>query len=201
MVKQARATRTREALIEAAAAAFDQAGYEGASLQRISEAAGISLGALTFHFSSKRDLARTVQRRGTATTLDAVAKLSLGSDPTLPTVIAITVEIARLMEEDPSVRAAARLAREHDAHSHWPKSWLPALEDLRARPVDTGCTPEETETVLALAAHLVAGAEVYIRNQPCEGDAERESAPTQLGQIWGLVARGTGCEGPAHRAG
>ncbi|GAA2522572.1 TetR family transcriptional regulator [Streptomyces longisporus] len=52
MVKQERATRTRRALIQAAES-FVGEGYVPASLPVISERAGVSKGALLFHFESK----------------------------------------------------------------------------------------------------------------------------------------------------
>ena len=53
MVKQERALRTREALIESAAEVFDREGFSVASLTAISSRAGVSNGALHFHFASK----------------------------------------------------------------------------------------------------------------------------------------------------
>lgn len=61
MVKQERAARTRRALIRAAAEAFAGEGYVPASLPLISERAGVSKGALHFHFGSKDALARAVE--------------------------------------------------------------------------------------------------------------------------------------------
>ncbi|MGW3124217.1 ScbR family autoregulator-binding transcription factor [Streptomyces sp. NPDC001107] len=61
MVKQERAARTRRALIQAAAEAFAGEGYVPASLPAISERAGVSKGALHFHFGSKDALARAVE--------------------------------------------------------------------------------------------------------------------------------------------
>lgn len=61
MVKQERAARTRRALIQAAAETFAGEGYVLASLPVISERAGVSKGALHFHFASKDALARAVE--------------------------------------------------------------------------------------------------------------------------------------------
>lgn len=64
MVRQERAVRTRQALLDAAAEEFDRHGYEGTSLNRVCRAAGITIGALTFHFSTKAELADAVQSQG-----------------------------------------------------------------------------------------------------------------------------------------
>jgi AcrR family transcriptional regulator len=58
--RQERAERTRAALIHAAAEVFDQTGYHGAGLNAILRKAGITTGAMYFHFRSKEELARAV---------------------------------------------------------------------------------------------------------------------------------------------
>lgn len=57
---QERAVRTRAALIRAAAEVFDRNGYHGAGLNTILKRAGVTTGAMYFHFKSKEDLARAV---------------------------------------------------------------------------------------------------------------------------------------------
>lgn len=47
---------TPEALVEAARALFTQHGFEGASVRAITAAAGVNLGAITYHFGSKQAL-------------------------------------------------------------------------------------------------------------------------------------------------
>ncbi|RZK93395.1 MAG: TetR/AcrR family transcriptional regulator, partial [Rhodococcus sp. (in: high G+C Gram-positive bacteria)] len=53
MVQQQRAAVTRAQIIRGAAEMFDKSGFEGASLVEILEAAGMTKGALYFHFRSK----------------------------------------------------------------------------------------------------------------------------------------------------
>ncbi|MFE3265638.1 TetR family transcriptional regulator [Streptomyces sp. NPDC059215] len=65
MVKQVRAARTRQALVRAAAEVFADDGYALASLPAISRRAGVSTGALHFHFPSKDLLAREVEAAAT----------------------------------------------------------------------------------------------------------------------------------------
>ncbi|MFJ5531635.1 ScbR family autoregulator-binding transcription factor [Streptomyces sp. NPDC093261] len=61
MAKQERAVRTRNALIQSAAELFTQDGFESVSLSAISARAGVSNGALHFHFPSKAALAAAVR--------------------------------------------------------------------------------------------------------------------------------------------
>src|SRR6516165_3010732 len=50
----------QEAVLQAAAKEFAQVGYEGASVNRILLAAGVSKGAFYYYFDDKADLASTV---------------------------------------------------------------------------------------------------------------------------------------------
>ncbi|MFF3511970.1 ScbR family autoregulator-binding transcription factor [Streptomyces sp. NPDC002573] len=65
MAKQERAVRTRNALIQSAAELFTQDGFESVSLSAISSRAGVSNGALHFHFPSKAALAAAVRDAAT----------------------------------------------------------------------------------------------------------------------------------------
>lgn len=57
MAKQDRAIRTRRKILEAAAQVFDREGYQAATIAQILHVAGVTKGALYFHFASKEDLA------------------------------------------------------------------------------------------------------------------------------------------------
>lgn len=60
MAQQERAVRTRRAVIEAAATVFAERGYAAATIAEILDRAGLTKGALYFHFDSKESLARGV---------------------------------------------------------------------------------------------------------------------------------------------
>ena len=60
MTRQDRAERTRTAILDAAAEVFEERGFTGASLSEILTRAGVTKGALYFHFSSKDDLAKAI---------------------------------------------------------------------------------------------------------------------------------------------
>ncbi|MET9535075.1 MULTISPECIES: ScbR family autoregulator-binding transcription factor [unclassified Streptomyces] len=59
-MKQERAVRTRQAILAAACAVFEQRGYEAATITEILKVAGVTKGALYFHFDSKDTLAQGV---------------------------------------------------------------------------------------------------------------------------------------------
>ncbi|MFJ5711548.1 MULTISPECIES: ScbR family autoregulator-binding transcription factor [unclassified Streptomyces] len=60
MVRQERAIRTRQTILEAAADVFDELGYEAATISEVLKRAGVTKGALYFHFPSKEELAQGV---------------------------------------------------------------------------------------------------------------------------------------------
>ncbi|MEU5685029.1 TetR/AcrR family transcriptional regulator [Streptomyces venezuelae] len=203
MVKQERAARTREALVRAAAHEFEQTGYEGTSLTRVAGAAGISVGALTFHFSSKAGLAQAVRTRGDAAVRACVAEAGSGTAPALDSVVALTLALARLLEEDEVVRAAVRLWREvPDSDGTWSALWLPAVAEALDRAGRTGLAPAVGgRDVALLAEYLLAGAESRIRGRihghASEGEGEREesaeddgSVERHLSRLWALVLPG-----------
>jgi TetR/AcrR family transcriptional repressor of nem operon len=57
IVTQTKGEKTRQQIVEAAAAMFNQRGYEGSSLSALMAATGLEKGGIYRHFSSKEELA------------------------------------------------------------------------------------------------------------------------------------------------
>ncbi|MFI1718267.1 TetR family transcriptional regulator [Streptomyces litmocidini] len=190
--------RTRQALIRAASEEFDLYGYDGTSLARISSAAGMSIGAVTFHFPTKVHLADTVQEEGLSVTLAALERLSAEMMTPLRMVIDLTLELTRLMEQEPSVRAAIRLGRERPGTEAWSDAWLPTVRGLLDRAYESGQlrTDALPADVTTLVEHLTSGAEAYLRRR-MGSDPAFESAVAQLKRVWHLALVGVSAEGPA----
>ncbi|WP_053700952.1 TetR/AcrR family transcriptional regulator [Streptomyces sp. NRRL F-5755] len=195
MARQDRAERTRRALLRAAADEIAEKGYAGASLARISTAAEVTIGALTFHFASKAALAEAVRDSGCALTRSALASLlSAGACPKpgahgeLRRVVTFTRTLARLLEEEPTVRAAARLAWDFPGDGNtWYAMWLPWLGDLvdRARADIAGWTTSEAVTATALS--VVTGAEFAARIGVSRGATAGLSPWEHVDRVWGLL--------------
>ncbi|WP_052708776.1 ScbR family autoregulator-binding transcription factor [Streptomyces sp. NRRL S-495] len=109
MAKQERAGRTRQAVLLAAADTFADAGFESASLVDISRRAGVSKGALYFHFVSKQALADGVRTAAADTIGLAVLRALRGRGPAVQELLDLTQELARLLREDVVVRAGVLL--------------------------------------------------------------------------------------------
>ncbi|MEV8319566.1 TetR/AcrR family transcriptional regulator [Streptomyces sp. NPDC059900] len=189
MTKQQRAARTRQALIEAAAGEFDRVGYQGSSLARISEAAGVTLGALTFHFPAKQRLCAAVRLEGYERTCRAVEHLTGQAPPGILSGVRLTRALVTLLEEEAVVRASARISRElPGAGPCWESAWRGALHRMIEAGAAQELRPEVcAAAVSALAGHLVNGAEAQLR---AEAGAGRGFAGVRLTQMWELVLYG-----------
>ncbi|MCI0383205.1 TetR/AcrR family transcriptional regulator [Streptomyces sp. CNQ085] len=212
MVKQQRALRTRAVVLKAAADAFDRGGYDGTSLSQVSKAAGMSVGALTFHFSTKADLADAVQEEGWMATQAVLDRVTGRQVPALRATIEITLELARLMEENVAVRSAVRLMRERPTASAWSDRWLPVVRELLDEAHRSGqiCEDALPADVATLVEHLTSGAEVYTRER-CGTGTGHQSAVGRLERVWHLALKGVcapdaslrtlvGAQRPAHTA-
>ncbi|MBW8800470.1 MAG: TetR family transcriptional regulator [Streptomyces sp.] len=178
MVKQVRAERTRQALVAAAAVEFDRQGYAGTSLSAVHRACGVTMGALTFHFSAKAELAGAVCHEAADVTRQALARLA--PDGALLPVAEFTFAVVRLLDEEVTVRAAARLAQEQAVSFRWHAVWRAALREAVARSRErSGPEPEELEL---LALYLMAGAEAALRAGRTGNEVR-----AQLERLWALV--------------
>jgi AcrR family transcriptional regulator len=109
VAKQDRAIRTRRTILTAAAKVFEEHGYQAATISEILSTAGVTKGALYFHFSSKEELAFGV--------LDAQHAQFVFPDR--PCKLQELVDAAMLhayrLQTDPMVRASVRLAMDQTA--------------------------------------------------------------------------------------
>ncbi|MFD5328037.1 ScbR family autoregulator-binding transcription factor [Streptomyces sp. NPDC127092] len=105
-VMQERAVRTREVLLRAAAEVFDEVGYPGASITKIIDRAGVTTGAVYFHFRSKEGLARAVIQ-------EQAADLDFPQgEAGLQRLLDLTLYLAERLQHDTLLRAGVRLAVE-----------------------------------------------------------------------------------------
>ena len=133
MARQARAIQTRTSILLAAAEVFDERGYNTATITEIIARAGVTKGALYFHFTSKEDLASGV----------IAAQLELGPLPPQRTKLQELVDqgllFAHQLQHDPLTRASVGLAMDQwseSAEGHNPfharpfQSWADRLTDV-----------------------------------------------------------------------
>ncbi|MFJ3222569.1 ScbR family autoregulator-binding transcription factor [Streptomyces sp. NPDC086783] len=113
MARQERAVRTKLAILNAAAAVFDERGYEAATIGEVLARAGVTKGALYFHFPSKQALAEGVLGQQFATV--AVGRQASRLQEFVDTGLLVAYQMRR----DPMVSAVARLSLEQDMRAQF----------------------------------------------------------------------------------
>ncbi|WP_077800412.1 TetR/AcrR family transcriptional regulator [Streptomyces sp. JHA26] len=188
-MSQERAARTRRALITAAAAEFARNGYAGTSLARVCSAAGVTMGALTFHFPSKTTLAAAVGARGADLTHEALRTVTAHPARGVGALVELTATLARLLEEDVVARAAARLGRERadTGAGSWHAAWMPQVRELVTGAADDVEGYGDPADLELLALYLVAGAEAAVQTG-WRGEGTEE----QVRRLWKLLLGGFG---------
>ncbi|WP_299535966.1 ScbR family autoregulator-binding transcription factor [uncultured Streptomyces sp.] len=143
MAQQERAARTYRALLEAAAEVFARRGYAAATISEIMSVAGVTKGALYFHFSGKEALAHAVLRQAVA--LKPEHRL------TMQAMVDLGLVLAYRLPREPLLRGAARLAA-----------------DQSARPFFGGPWPQWRDTIAALLSEGRRRGEVFEHVDPVE---------------------------------
>ncbi|MFC8349692.1 ScbR family autoregulator-binding transcription factor [Streptomyces sp. NPDC057280] len=151
MVKQDRAIRTRHAILTAAAKVFEERGYQAATISEILAVAGVTKGALYFHFPSKEHLAEGVL-------LEQDQRLPIPERScTVQRLVDTVVLHAYHLQTDPMVRASVRLSLDQQAQGldrsgpflRWSEVGTELLEKAQAQgELLSHVKPAETADVL-----------------------------------------------------
>jgi AcrR family transcriptional regulator len=159
MVLQDRAKATREAIIAGAAAVFEEHGYGSASLSQVSDAAGVTKGALYFHFQSKEELARAVIEEQHRIVVADGQGILAEHRPALPTMILMCRAFGLKLVHEPVVRAGIRLTLEAAAFGQPVQGpyedWIAAMEQLIDRAKKEKQVRSSVDSA-ALARYVVA---------------------------------------------
>ncbi|GAA2453971.1 ScbR family autoregulator-binding transcription factor [Streptomyces pulveraceus] len=151
MAKQDRAIRTRQTILSAAAKVFEKHGYQAATITEILAEAGVTKGALYFHFQSKEELAQGVlgEQDQRLTVSDRACKTQ--------EIVDIIMLHAHRLQTDPMVRAGVRLSLDQQAHDldrsgpflNWGEVMTGLLEKAQAQgELLPHILPRETSDVL-----------------------------------------------------
>lgn len=128
-MEQPRAVATRAALLRAGGDQFAACGYHRASLRRIVEQAGLTKGALYFHFAGKQALADEVITETIATAERLVAGVEAQRLDPLTTLIVETEQVVEAMLTDPVVRGGTRLLNDPLTPTAWAGAHYRYAED------------------------------------------------------------------------
>lgn len=137
MAKQDRSVRTRQKVLEAAATVFDRLGYQATTINEIAAVAGVTKGAVYFHFSGKEQLAQVILERQQ---LDGEPAL-VPQPVKLQEIVDAGMILAERLRTDILVRASIRLSLDQQAGDldrgsafrAWIQSNLRILEEAQCR--------------------------------------------------------------------
>ncbi|MCD2136192.1 TetR/AcrR family transcriptional regulator [Rhodococcus qingshengii] len=155
---QARAVRTREAIIAVAARHFDTDGYGATSMNTITQAGKIAKGAMYYHFPSKEGIGTQLISDWKAavdhTITDATARSSGTAAETLTTIF---TSLARQIADDTNLRAGMKLTLEPVlANGEGFAHWVDAVSGIIDTAISTG-ELTDTPTTHRLGWNLCAG--------------------------------------------
>ncbi|WP_242426869.1 MULTISPECIES: ScbR family autoregulator-binding transcription factor [unclassified Streptomyces] len=183
MTKQERATRTRAALIRSAAGEFDRHGYASARLSTISAAAGVSPGALHFHFENKAAVAAAVEHEASSR-LRRTARIVYGQrSNALQNLTDTSHALARLLREDVVVRAGFRLSCSRSCHTdlNLRQEWQSCVLQRLAEAADEGLLATGAGRHQDLTRTIVAAT---VGLEALSGDNGEWLAPETVTGLW-----------------
>ncbi|MFG2978406.1 ScbR family autoregulator-binding transcription factor [Streptomyces sp. NPDC048331] len=162
---QDRSERTRRKLVHAGAEMFHRNGYANATLGEIAAFAGVTKGALYFHFASKDELAEAVQLRGCELLYESVRELRASGLSPLQTLINTTHWLAINLCEEPAIPASFRITKEcaglPTLATDFYRIWLAEIYELLRQARDTGELRADVhwESIESLVAAVACGIE------------------------------------------
>ena len=191
MTRQARAVETRAAIIRAAADVFDAVGYGGASMADICVAAGLTKGALYFHFASKEALALAVIDAQHTRAIGLGDELLHSEEPGLRVLLQMTFELGKQVRDDPVSRAGIRLTMESSNLSvpvvRPYEDWIEACAVLLQRAILDGDVRADVDVAAAARFISPAFTGVQVVSGVLTGRADLMQ---RIAEMWSFVLPG-----------
>ncbi len=122
--REARGHDTRAALLAAGRAAFSRGGFDGVSVRDITRDAGVNLGAVTYHFGSKRGLYVAVLVDGLTPMVDRMGRAAASPGKPMERLETVVEELFDYLAENPDL---PRLMLQEVAAGKRPPAELVAL--------------------------------------------------------------------------
>ncbi len=188
MPKQQRAIGTRAAILRGAAEAFRRNGYCSTSLADVATEAGVTKGALYFHFDSKEAIALAVIGAQHEASIALGHRMLDGSLPGLEAMVTMSLELAAQLRTDPVVAAGIRLTMESSVFSTpivGPyRDWMAVCEELLGRGIAEGDVAGGTD--VAAVAHFISPAFTGVQ-LVSEALTGREDLDRRVDEMWALI--------------
>ncbi|MFJ5779681.1 ScbR family autoregulator-binding transcription factor [Streptomyces sp. NPDC093094] len=198
---QARSERTRRRLIRAGAEMFDRDGYASATLGQIARTAGLTKGALYFHFASKDGLADAVQEQGEVLLRDFVVRQREAGVPPVQGLIDLSHWLVWTLHDDPVIRASFRITDECAGRqlpvTDFHQAWIAEVMRLvgQARAIGELCEPSAADGPETLLSAVVCGLEVIAGSAGVQYPELRR----RVGALWEFLLPSLVPDGQAGR--
>jgi AcrR family transcriptional regulator len=184
-MKQERAVRTRQSLIRAAAEAFERHGYVQAKLAEISASAGVSPGALHFHFANKAAVASTVEATAAVTLRRTATDAQQPGMNALQRLTRISYALAERIREDVVARAGFQLSCQspHRTGLDLRQEWQSCVRQLLAEAAEERLLTDEAvqQDMVTTIVGATTGFESLGRVEP------DWLSPATINRFWRLV--------------
>lgn len=185
---QERARVTREKIVLGAAEVIRRVGYANASLGQIAEEAGVTRGALYFHFESKVDIAQALIEEQHRRVRDASVEILSVERPAVTQMMLLCADLSHRLQTDPVVRAGIRLTTDSSTFDEpftGPyEDWLATFTVLAQNAVARG-EISLTVDAAALARFIVAAyTGVQLVSETFTG---RKDLTARVHEMWRIV--------------
>ncbi|MFI1508883.1 ScbR family autoregulator-binding transcription factor [Streptomyces sp. NPDC020597] len=180
--QQARAQRTRAELLRAGAEVFAEQGFFATTLTKVTDRAGVTLGAMYFHFRNKEELAREIVQMQPERLRPALDELQSQG---LQFAVDVTLSWAHRMVADVFLLAGARLVMDQEffnggqlnSHQQWTGVLMDSLaEAQRRREVRAAA---DIEAVARLIVNACTGAQMHAHLE-----TDRQDLPQRVRDMW-----------------
>lgn len=187
MLKQERARITRNNIVESAARSFNLHGFGKTSLSDIIEEAGVTKGALYFHFESKEDVARAVLDSQLERVTQEFAELRVSDLPPLEMLVRLCVRPIRdYRDATPSdFRLATEIASIQPGLTlPYFAAWLRMISSILDMAVQAGDLKNgvDPDTLARFILSTLTGAQLVSEVLSADGHLERDDR-----EMWDLL--------------
>lgn len=222
MGEQERSIRTRNKVLVATAEAINEFSYEKATLADIARRAGVTTGAVYFHFPNKEAVAHAVIEMQNALSQQKAQQTVEAGHPALETMLRVSADLMHDVVADPLIRAGIRLTTEIHILDTPPtqswRDWIVFNEMLMTNARDEGDLREDFDVpaVAEVLTGSIAGMHIIsalledfpgliprvqgLWHQFVRSYAPLEKVPYWIGRTDDLFTRESGAEDEVRRS-
>lgn len=191
VASQDRGRKTQLRVLEGAAVVFSEAGYGAASLRQISNASGVSLGAINFHFGSKEQIALAVIQEQHRRAISLSQRTVGLHDSTIERLIRLSRAAAEQLMTDRVVQAGVELSMQVgdfvDPTARSYDGWSRELCAQMQRGLDSGELESELDATRLAETCLACFTGVQLLSRV---RADRRDLLPHLRDLWSLILPG-----------